>query len=1111
MRHIFVILTFMLLENTATLAHPGALSEYPERIPGKTLQQIKAEWEPLPKEAWSEHELFSLAQEIAEKWQAMSAAVRKAKIEQLSRENRQGDYRKRFANLANDLMDLQPGAADAEVSDYLASRMDHLASDDGYLEEMPIGSWDEKPEQKDQRTRQWQEARDKESRELAARADTASSALRPHWLVQCGALEFKHRRYERATMFFQRVLDAFPQHPRAEAAQLMLARIRFDEWLHERRKYIPDNATLHRLQDAWWSAAKNYRAAYPHGRFGIDLQGWEGGYDLENDNIGGALTSFLNQSRDTDHPEVRRRAFQQIEWMLRHMIENPGALETLPWDEIAREPVVALRMGYFMLDCRSETDLGAIMQRRSGGDHRVLESLAPDLNGVRSASMRAWPMLDAALARNEAIYVGEKSVIRQTLHAWSALVRNQPGVALGMLETAPGNLAADDRALVHVFALIKAAKHAEAVRAIESFCQTHADSPLNRGMLLRLADSWVDLGQPHTTVSLLWDMLEGKETAAMRLDAEEDPALNLPGEVEQRFAALLTYAPLDQLAKAADAAKERPKLRAALCGALRIRHLSEWQFDECLKWSADSDFEEWCPYHSSFDENAPARASRWRSSVLELQSLTSQAKNEPQAWIAIGNKWRSLLWKMLDGGTVYLPQPYFMANMPAPSHELRHHASYLHVSDAFAADLLDKRQELSHARRCFEQAAKISKPDSAEAKIARGLLHDVLRQRAEFSPYFRDRAVEIGDAELSQDLAATLPEAVPWTFRAANTMGEWKPGWGAFWRVEMEMAEKLGLGPKTDDTEYWQHEMALKRLMERSKEAITNGTTVVELSAIHDAVKREAPIIKSATLLNHLEDLSLLLSRPEVSRECFTAYATSRLDGKPMSLDDTLFADVKDFVSFWNAVITPSVSNREQESWRKLSAMAQVERMTQFLADYPKSPKREAALARLAINTLRQFRCHCALVSEVPVEKATTSYAGFAVERGLPFDLKSVLMRIGDYTREFPNGRYQAEMRLIRGLAAAEAKDWKTALTDLVAILSDSEEQDLHLDASNSLCAIFMELLEPQHRIQVKTAIEAVPNAKEQLLIFMHTSSCGWRLRIIEDWIQSWPLSKPIR
>lgn len=1060
-------------------AHPALIGEYPERFPGKTLQQIRDEWEPAPVDAWSVAELQSEAGALVKDWALLPEEERKNRVSRLAEENRRGEYRKRFANLSQDMADLA-GADLAEAKSYLEWRMNHLHEDDGFFDGLPAGSWDEKPGQKAERESAWIGKRNQEAGEITARADTAGSALRPHWLVQAGALEFRHGRLQEAGYYFQRVLDDFPQHPRAEAAVLMLARLRWEEWRGQVRNPVRDDKQRHKLQDAWWRACQSYREKYPQGRFLRDLDGWEAGYHLGNGSAEMAMSLFLSQTKDPAHPEVRRRAFQQIEWMLDELVE----VQRLPWDEIAQEPLVALRMGYHLLDSRSQTDQGAIMHRRGGGDHRVLESLAPDLAAVRSRARQAWSLLDAALDRQSVTYRGKFAPVRGTLHLWSLISRGHAAVALGMEEKEISGPAADDLALARLFARVKTGRHAEAARYIEAFQTKFADSPLNRGLTLRVVDAWVELGRIETALPLLWDMMEGRDTATRHEQIEERPSLHLPGEVAQRVTALLSFAPLDRLAKAAGAAKGRPHLRAALCGALRIRHLSLGEFDLALAFASDDDFAHW--EDERWDETAAEKAARWREAAARLKQLAQEAQ-DAASWAALGREWRKQP-RLLEGGRVHLPQPYFVASIAPPSHELRTLAAYPHVPDTVAVRMLDERHALSHARACFAKAGDLEE------------LHQVLRERAETSPYWMDRAVESGDAEFSNKLAEQMrrPEIVPWTFRPADTMGAWKPGRSALWQVEIEIAAVLG-----GITEgFWEHTAALKRLQEQVKTLATGEKALDEvrsgLELIRDSVKREAPVLSAAALLNHIDDLALLAAQPGVERGNFARYAAMRLENQVMPADDPGFAMMRDFASFWNGANFANSPGAEAKGWRQRRAEAQVERMNAFLADFPKSAKREAALARLAVNTLRMFRCHCAMKAD------GAGYAAFVVERGAAFDHSRVMAAIVDYEREFPGGRYMREMRLLRGLAAAEAEDWKTALDHLVALLNDPAARDLHLDASNTTASIFMMLLQAEHRLAAKSAIESVPGGREKLRAFLRTPSCAWRLRLIGGWLDLW-------
>lgn len=243
MRRLFFTLWAISLMPVNLWAHPASLGEYPERFPGKTLQKIRQEWEPESENAWNEADLQNEARSLVEGWTLLPGQERDSRINRLITENRRGEYRKRFANLAHDMADL--AAADpTEASLYLTWRLDHLAEDDGFFDELVPGSWNEKPADRDERTRRWMEERDQEAAELVKRANAARPGLRPHWLIQAGALEFRHRRHSQAEKLFRQIVDDFPKHPRAEVAMLMLARLNYDQWRHEKRSYHTDGPKL---------------------------------------------------------------------------------------------------------------------------------------------------------------------------------------------------------------------------------------------------------------------------------------------------------------------------------------------------------------------------------------------------------------------------------------------------------------------------------------------------------------------------------------------------------------------------------------------------------------------------------------------------------------------------------------------------------------------------------------------------------------------------------------------------------------------------------------------------------------------------------------------------
>jgi len=1119
--------------------HPAALDDYPERFPGKTMQAIVREWAPPPEKGWDENTLLNGVLQLANQWTELPLDELIKRTASLMEENRRGDYRKRFANVLHEMEELaasgEAGRSE-EVADYLSWRMGHLNTDDGYFDKMPSRAWDETQQKAEERTRQWETERNKAISEISVKAETASVALRPHWLVQCGALEFHHRRYREAADYFERVCAAFPDHPRAEVAVLMLARMKFDEWKQERQTWQYDVPKENRLENETQQAFKRYSKLYPKGRFAADAIGWEAGMARENGRLGGALEGFLRQAQTAGHPEIRRRAFQQIEWMLRDFAEHPEQFNDyqFPWEKVAAEPFVALRLGYFMIDCESEADLGAIMHRRSGGDHRVLESLVPSLAAVRAAAKPAWARLDAALSASDEAYRGSRGIIRDVLHAWSAIVRGEPGLVPVLVEEQTRGAGADDALLVRAIARLKMGLAAEGIRGLDQLDEFCPTSPLCRGGDLRRVDAWLELHQPAVAVALLWDMLNGKGTAARQQDIEDSPPLHLPGEVEQRLSALLTFAPLAELEKASLVKGVSERLRTTLRGALRVRHLSEGRFAESLRFTEDADFKEWRQPYQNWDLDANSLSQEWRTSVTTLQQLRdavekSSGEAKVAAWMALGVAWEQQLWHLLGSGNVIIPEVWRSADLPSASYELRHHARILGLSDAAAAAFLDQRQETSHAIRCYEEALKLAPKGSANSLKALLALHAALRTRAEDSAYFMDRSVETNAAAQSRILHDRIlsehagmdaaRQTVWWTFRPSQTLGEWEPGVVALFAREVELATLLTSTARNDYwTDHWQAKTALDTSTEKLKAAFLSETSLTHLrttiAVLRRETRREAPVAKAGILLNHLDDLDLLLAVPGVSTVARKAYFDARMSGTPLDASAEMFAPMQDFVTFWNDVITPStttvtpteqklLAEQPERGARQRIAQAQVCRMQEFLVKFPQSVKREAALARLAINTLRQSRCHCGMTRIDAVREATTAYAGFAIERGIPFDRTAVTAAMDNYDREFPQGRYHWDVLLMRGIAAAETHDWPAAMRHFVTILDNPEQRSLHLDASNNLCAIFMELLTPEQRPAIIQAVKATPGAWQKLDIFIHSPSCGWRLRVLLDWLET--------
>jgi hypothetical protein len=92
-----------------------------------------------------------------------------------------------------------------------------------------------------------------------------------------------------------------------------------------------------------------------------------------------------------------------------------------------------------------------------------------------------------------------------------------------------------------------------------------------------------------------------------------------------------------------------------------------------------------------------------------------------------------------------------------------------------------------------------------------------------------------------------------------------------------------------------------------------------------------------------------------------------------------------------------------------------------------------------------------------------------------PFDPRRVTRALDDYDREFPNGRYAADVRDMRAATAWRIAQWDKALDLTLAQIAERNPGDLLGDAETRLANIFAELANVKHRSQVLQVIRARP------------------------------------
>jgi hypothetical protein len=172
---------------------------------------------------------------------------------------------------------------------------------------------------------------------------------------------------------------------------------------------------------------------------------------------------------------------------------------------------------------------------------------------------------------------------------------------------------------------------------------------------------------------------------------------------------------------------------------------------------------------------------------------------------------------------------------------------------------------------------------------------------------------------------------------------------------------------------------------------------------------------------------------------------------------------------------------------------AEMEKMArEFLAKYPKSKKREAAMFILARSVHALSRPYVARVG-VPLAGTDPKDGLMEIQQKSylrePFDSKRVLGALDDYDREFPKGRYAAEVRNLRAMTLWRMHDWAGALDLTLAQFADKTKPELIPEASLRLANIFAALEEAEFRADLLAAIKARPAAIPLLKKFLDASS----------------------
>jgi hypothetical protein len=402
--------------------------------------------------------------------------------------------------------------------------------------------------------------------------------------------------------------------------------------------------------------------------------------------------------------------------------------------------------------------------------------------------------------------------------------------------------------------------------------------------------------------------------------------------------------------------------------------------------------------------------------------------------------------------------------------------------------------------------------------------NEALRLLGQSSEWAAARAFETEASVLSRELYQKMRQAKPSAGRKRGNLVWWSfpPPAEQPWSPQF-LQEPAFVGERHVRFVFEPHRAGEKfdqYKEERDKdEADKNDTSGGKLSELVDNAEKFSPAKLLQTLeqmrrdaqadlvdadgadfLNTIDDLITFLHEPKLTPKAVGIYFRYRF-GRDANkeIDSPIMAPWQDYVAFRRAVDNAGVHNTHFQVAEEIAT-----EMEEFLKKYPKSRKREAAMARLAINVARLAHGHAGL-ADLYAKGPPAISGGQTIEaEGSDHEqLPAAREAVAAYEKEFPRGRYFANIRLWRGALAIDGHDWPTALRNLTATLDDPRQADQHLDAALNLGYAFLQLLDqPDQRGAIIDALEAQPAAQKRLWQFMHSETPGARLCCLEGFLR---------
>ncbi len=1034
-------------------------------------------------------------------------------------------------SLLHDLRDLCSGPADAVgASGYVEWRLTNghelgYTVESGY--EKPQQYWEKPEEPSDEFLKKWKTLK-----------DAAPEAVKPHYLYAYAAYTFRLGNDVDSQAYFEDVVEAAPEHPRAEVALYMVGRcLSRQSRFYKDDGYKNDEAKVAEAR----KAMEGYLKKYPEGRFVGDVLGWLGGLEMNAQKYAEALPFFVKMLNVPGHPEYAVSATKEIEACFRALHENPDALA-----KALSEPIVAQAAVYFASNEIEPVD--------GNGEYESPEFVA-------EWRKKLFPAVAAALSKQADLFKAPgwqpRYVASLVLAASGAGEQEQ---ALKLLEGVDAS-ATDDLAFARAVVLQRAKRLPEAVEAYRLVAKKFPDSILTPGSRVREALVLVDDRKAGEAAFALMAIDQKKkvakpvtpslpqETPPLEEEEEEyqegetrdldgvDPADKT--QVKQLLDTIFNFAPVAELASAASNEKAPEEFRVRLKEIVAIRHLTRERFAEAQPFMP------------------PAQWEQVAGPLAKLTTAAAAAKTPAEkaaAAMKVGDAWAAARGKLL---TVPLDTEEWRRAVFKDDHAVANstrieNAAALGLTGATAIDL-ENRDELRHAFNAWIAASDVDpkKPQAATA-VWRALR--AMPDIATVSEYSLERAQSKKWNDVSRKLYDRLQKEYPTSPEAKRLAVWWSlpPGkqedGSRVYRGEfVEKLEKADPGGEETPDEEVLSQVA--KVLPAAETSVADfGKTV---AAGHKWARASLHGLPSQCVVNFFEDLDLFAATPGLTHEVVKKYATLRYDTLLSSAigytifpdrkgeekkddpgtvrgDDALlaeiratqaraeFAGVADYLSFLELAVTAnhwvSISmkdttkqmdkNGEEPTYWGRDYVAMERMCREWLAKYPKSKKREAAML-LHCRALRH-----AMEPYIYYKRASwpisPRWEGAELAEKVPrmkFDAKVWKAALDQYDKEFPKGRFADDVLGYRADLGVRLKDWKRALQ--ITLAQAKGKEHLHPNSQNRLRTIFAQLAKDEDRADLLTAIRAIPGARAALEEELGAAEdiSDHPLLVLKDWL----------